>query len=258
VPGGWSGSGRFCGAEGARPYDVGMVDVTDATFQTAVVERSATVPVVVDLWAEWCGPCKTLGPIIEKVVAETEGRVELAKVDVDSNPQIANAFQAQSIPAVHAVVAGKVVDSFIGAQPESVVREFVGKLSASPEEQEVARLVELGDEDSLRAALELKADSEPAVLALAELLVARGDTEEATALLGRIPETPEARRIAALARTGGMPSGGDAEVEAKLADLLETVKADDEARKQFVDLLELLVDDDSRAAWRRQLSARLF
>ncbi|MGI9576691.1 MAG: thioredoxin domain-containing protein [Microthrixaceae bacterium] len=235
-----------------------MADVTDATFQTAVIERSAAVPVVVDLWAEWCGPCKTLGPIIEKVVAETQGKVELAKVDVDANPQIANAFQAQSIPAVHAIVDGKVADSFVGAQPESVVREFVAKLNASPEEQEVARLIEAGDEASLRAALEIKADSEPAVVALAELLVTRGDTEEATTLLQRVPETPEVRRVAALARTGGVPSGGDSEVEQKLGELLPTVKADDDARKEFVDLLEVLGDDDSRAAWRRQLSAELF
>lgn len=243
---------------GGRPYHGAMVDVTDATFQTAVVERSATVPVVVDLWAEWCGPCKTLGPIIERVIAETEGKVELAKVDVDSNPQIANAFQAQSIPAVHAIVDGKVADSFVGAQPESVVREFVSRLSTSPEEQEIDRLVALGDEDSLRAALEIKADSEAAVVALAELLVNRGDTEEAETLLGRIPETPEVRRVAALARTGGVPSGGDTEVEQKLEELLESVKTDDEARKQFVDLLEILSDDESRAAWRRQLSARLY
>ena len=242
----------------ARPYHGVMVDVTDATFQTAVVERSATVPVVVDLWAEWCGPCKTLGPIIEKVVAETEGKVELAKVDVDSNPQIASAFQAQSIPAVHAVVGGKVVDSFIGAQPESAVREFVGKLSASPEDQEVDRLVALGDEASLRAALEIRPDAEAAVVALAELLVERGGTDEATELLGRIPETPEVRRVAALARTGGVPGGGDAEVEEKLAGLLETVKDDDHARQQFVDLLEVLADDEARAGWRRQLSARIF
>src|SRR3546814_11686380 len=93
------------------------IDVTDATFATDVVERSKSVPVVVDLWAEWCGPCKTLGPIIEKVIAETDGKVVLAKVDVDTNPQVANAFQVQGIPAVHAVRDGRVVDSFVGAQP---------------------------------------------------------------------------------------------------------------------------------------------
>src|SRR3954454_5158798 len=80
-----------------------MADVTDQTFEQAVIERSKTVPVVVDLWAEWCGPCKTLGPIIEKVIEETVGAVELAKVDVDANPAVARAFQVQSIPAVYAL-----------------------------------------------------------------------------------------------------------------------------------------------------------
>jgi len=235
-----------------------MVDVTDATFQTEVIERSASVPVVVDLWAEWCGPCRTLGPIIEKVVAETDGAVALAKVDVDANPQIAQAFQAQSIPAVHAVVEGRVVDSFIGAQPEAQVREFVSRLAVSPEQQQVEQLVAAGDEASLRAALELDADHEGAVVGLAELLVERGETDEALALLGRIPETPEVRRVSALARMGGVPEGGDAGVEAQLGELLGRVRDDDEARKAFVDLLEVLSGDEERAAWRRKLSAQLF
>src|SRR5581483_2716713 len=101
------------------------VDVTDSTFQTDVIARSATVPVVVDLWAEWCGPCKTLGPILEKVVAATNGAVALAKVNVDENPRVAQSFQVQSIPAVFAIKDGKVVDQFIGALPEAQVVEFV-------------------------------------------------------------------------------------------------------------------------------------
>src|SRR3546814_11553259 len=92
------------------------IDVTDATFATDVVERSKSVPVVVDLWAEWCGPCKTLGPIIEQVIAETDGKVVLAQVDVDTNPQVANAFQVQGTPAVHAARDGPAVDHFVGAQ----------------------------------------------------------------------------------------------------------------------------------------------
>ena len=92
-----------------------VIDVTDATFASAVIERSMSVPVVVDLWAEWCGPCKVLGPILEKVVNETSGAVELAKVDVDANPQVAEAFKVQSIPAVFAIHEGKIVDTFVGA-----------------------------------------------------------------------------------------------------------------------------------------------
>src|SRR6202035_4031058 len=108
-------------------------------------------PVVVDLWAEWCGPCKTLGPILEKVVGETDGAVELVKVDVDTNRQVAGAFQVQSIPAVYAFSKGKVVDGFVGALAEPAVREFVGRLVAAPSEAD--QLVAVGDEASLRAAL---------------------------------------------------------------------------------------------------------
>src|SRR3954447_22701073 len=108
------------------------MDVTDSTFETAVLERSTEVPVVVDLWAEWCGPCRTLGPIIEKVVGETNGSVELVKVDVDSNPQISKAFRVQSIPAVYAIRDRQVVDSFIGALPEPAVREWVSRLAPPP------------------------------------------------------------------------------------------------------------------------------
>src|SRR5690349_23928958 len=114
------------------------IDVTDATFPTEVVERSKQVPVVVDLWAEWCGPCKTLGPILEKVIDETGGKVVLAKVDVDSNRQTAAAFQVQGIPAVYALKDGKVVDGFVGAQPEANVREFVAGLLPSEEEDQLA------------------------------------------------------------------------------------------------------------------------
>ena len=111
-----------------------MIDVTDATFEQAVIARSAQVPVVVDLWAPWCGPCKTLGPILERVVAETEGAVELVKVNVDENPRVSATFQVQSIPAVFALRDGKVVDEFIGALPEAQVAEFVERLAPQPSE----------------------------------------------------------------------------------------------------------------------------
>ena len=98
------------------------IDVTDATFEHEVMERSAEVPVVVDLWAPWCGPCRTLGPIIEQVVDETDGKVELVKVNVDENPQISQAFGVQSIPLVVAVKDGQPIDGFLGAHPEATVR----------------------------------------------------------------------------------------------------------------------------------------
>ena len=233
-----------------------MADVTDATFNTDVVERSRTVPVVVDLWAEWCGPCRTLGPILEKVVADTGGQVELAKVDIDANPSVASMFQVQSIPAVYAMKDGKVVDGFLGAQPEWQVAEFVQRLYPSVEDREVDRLVAAGDESSLRAALELEPSEEKVIVALAELLVSDGRAEEGLALLERIPESPATRRVAALARTGGLADAGD--LDARLDSLLSQVKDDDDARQQFVDLLELIEDPDAAGAWRRKLAARLF
>jgi putative thioredoxin len=236
-------------------------DVTDATFEADVLQRSHEVPVLVDLWAPWCGPCRTLGPVLEEVVAATGGRVELAKVNVDENPQISQAFRVQGIPAVYALSGGKVVDGFVGAQPEPAVREFVGRLLPSEDELEIERLVAKGDEQSLRQALELKADHHDAIVGLAELLAGRrsdGDLDEALGLLERIPETPETRRVAALIRTDGNGAAAD-EITSKLDALLDRVKADDEVRQEFVDLLEVLGPDDPRTAdYRRQLTARLY
>jgi len=105
-----------------------IIDVTDESFNTDVVARSRTVPVILDLWAEWCGPCKQLGPILEKLATEANGAFVLARVDVDSNPQLSAALQVQSIPMVVAVVAGQIADGFMGAMPESQVREWLGQV----------------------------------------------------------------------------------------------------------------------------------
>jgi putative thioredoxin len=233
------------------------MDVTDATFEQDVLERSTQATVIVDLWAEWCGPCKQLGPIIEKVVDESGGRAVLAKVDVDANPRVAQSFQVQSIPAVYAVRNRKVVDGFIGALPEAQVRAFVDAVAPAASEADV--LAARGDEASLRAALDLQHDHPGAVVALAELLVERGDGDEALELLERIPETADTRRIAALARVGAGAEEGDDEIERELQELLDRVKTDDDARQRFVDLLEVLGPDDPRTArYRKQLTARLF
>ena len=231
------------------------IDVTDVTFQSEVIDRSMDTPVIVDLWAPWCGPCRTLGPIIEKVVDETDGRVVLVKVNVDENPNVSAAFQVQSIPAVYALKDGKVVDGFIGAQPEPAVRQFVEQLA--PAASEADQLAAAGDEVSLRKALELEPDHAEAIVRLSEQLVGRGDSEEALALLARIPESAETRRVAALARVGD-EVGGDGDIAARLDALLDRVKEDD-ARQQFVDLLELLGPDDPRTAdYRKKLASRLY
>jgi putative thioredoxin len=233
------------------------IDVTDETFETEVLDRSVDVPVVVDLWAEWCGPCKTLGPILENVIDETNGAVALVKVDVDANPQVAGAFRVQSIPAVFALQDRKVIDSFIGAIPEPAVRQFIARLAPAP--TEVDRLIAAGDEASLRAAVELEPGNERAITALAEHLVGHGQNDEALALLERIPETAESRRVAALARLGSEAGVANDGVEAKLDALLERVKDDDGARQEFVDLLEVMGADDPRTTqYRRALAARLF
>ncbi len=233
-----------------------MADVTDATFETAVVERSKQVPIVVDLWAEWCGPCKQLGPILEKVIGETNGAVELAKVDVDANPAVGQAFQVQSIPAVYAMVDGQIVDGFMGAQGEAQVREFVEKLVPAQELSEVEQLIANGDEASLIAAVNIEHDNAEAICALAEIFINTDRADEAMQILARIPESPETRRLAALARTGDAGAG---DIDATLAELLPKVKADEDARQQFVDLLEVLGGSDPRTAeWRRKLSTALF
>ena len=233
------------------------IDVTDATFQSDVGQRSSTVPVVVDLWAEWCGPCRTLGPVLDKVIGATDGQVELAKVDIDANPGVAQAFKVQSIPAVYAMKDGKVVDGFMGAQPEWQVAEFVQRLLPNAVESEVDRLIAAGDEESLRQALALEASNERVIVALSELLVSADRVDDGLALLQRIPESAATRRVSALARTGGAPSD-TADLAERLDALLDTVKGDDDARQEFVDLLELLDDDDATAVWRRKLAARLF
>jgi putative thioredoxin len=239
-----------------------MIDVTDATFEQEVLNRSNQVPVVVDLWAPWCGPCQTLGPIIEKAVDATEGAVVLAKVNVDENPSISQSFQVKSIPAVFALRDGKVVDGFIGAQPEAAVAEFVAKLTPQPTEADL--LVEQGlaaqDAALLRQALELQPDHAGAIVGLAGLLIADGETDEALAILARIPETPETRRLQAEARLAAQQvSVTDEAVDVLLDGLLEKVRDDDSARQEFVDLLETLDPADPRTTqYRKALSARLF
>lgn len=242
---------------GSYPCTV-IIDVTDETLEAEVLTRSLTTPVVVDLWAPWCGPCKTLGPMIEAEVAATGGQVVLAKINVDENPAASQAFKVQSIPAVFAISGGRIVDQFVGALPEEKIREFVQKLVVPAEPTEVDLLRERGDEASLRQALELEPDNADVIIDLAELLAGEDRGDDALELLARIPETAETRRIAAFVRSGSGLHSAD-QIELRLAELLVTVKGNDDARQEFIDLLELLGPDDPQTAvWRKKLTTTLF
>lgn len=234
-----------------------MNDVTDATFSTAVIERSMIVPVVVDLWAAWCQPCKTLGPILEKVIGETGGAVELAKVDVDANPEVSQAFNVQSIPAVFALHEGKIVDSFVGALPEAAVRQFIEKLA--PGASVVDQLVGAGDEASLRGALELDPANAEAAVALANLLRQSDRLDDAEAVLAPFANVLEAKTV--LARIGLQRSGVslDGDLDLTLEHLLDQTATDDSAKDHLLKILDALGPGDPRyVAFRRRLASRLY
>lgn len=216
-----------------------------------------TVPVVVDLWASWCQPCKTLGPILEKVVGETSGAVELVKVDVDANPDVAQAFNAQSIPAVFAIFEGKIVDSFVGALPEPAVREFIEKLA--PGATLVDQLVNKGDEASLRGALELDASNADAAVALGELLRTSDRLDEALVVLNPFEHVLAAKTV--LARIHLQQSGVsiDGDVDLTLEHLLEQAKTDPSARTNLLEMLDALGPEDPRyVSFRRRLANYIY
>ncbi len=234
-----------------------MSDVTDATFATAVLDRSKTVPVVVDLWATWCGPCRTLSPILEKVIGETNGAVELAKVDVDANPQVAQAFAVQSIPSVFALRDGQVVDSFVGALPEAAVREFVKKLA--PGASLIDQLIAVGDENSLRRALDVDPDHVGAAVALAELLYGEGRLDDAEAVLAPFEQALPAKTVLARVRLArsGVTLGGD--IDLTLEHLLAQTAVDPSAKENLLALLDALGPDDPRyVSFRRRLASQLY
>lgn len=234
-----------------------MMDVTDATFSVEVIERSKVVPVVVDLWAEWCGPCKTLGPILEKVIGETNGGVELVKVDVDSNPQVAQAFAVQSIPAVFALRDGQIVDSFVGALGEPQVRDFVEKLA--PGATLVDHLVDQGDEASLRGALELDGANLEAAVALGELLLEGSRLDEAETVLEPFAHLLAAKTVLARVRLQRSGVSMDGDLDLTLEHLLEQSGTDEQARSSLLEMLDALGPEDPRyVSFRRRLASRLY
>ncbi len=191
------------------------MDVTENNFQTAVIDRSKVLPVVVDFWAEWCGPCRQLGPVLERAVAARAGKIELVKVDTDANPMLARTFQIQGIPAVKAFRDGEVVSEFVGAQPPAAVERFLDTLLPS----ETDGLVELGDEQSLRQAVELEPSRADAVLGLAKILHGRGEDDEALKLLSGVPGNFAADGLAARIKLEQANGDGPADLQAAFAAL---------------------------------------
>jgi putative thioredoxin len=182
-----------------------VTDVTEQDFQQKVVERSSQVPVVVDFWAEWCGPCRTLGPALEKAVNARNGQIELAKLDTDRNPRIAQEFQIASIPAVKAFKDGKVVAEFIGAVPPARIEAFLNEIVPSEADQ----LAESGDEDSLRKALELDPRHAQAAVGLGRVLLERGEVDEAREVLKAFPHDFVADGLAARAELSATENGAN-------------------------------------------------
>jgi putative thioredoxin len=243
------------------------VDTSEATFQRDVIDRSYDVPVVVDFWAEWCGPCRTLGPLIEKAVDAREGQVELVKLDTDANQRLAAEYRIQSIPAVKAFKDGQVVDEFVGALPPAAVERFLDGLAPS----EAERLVEAGGEANLRRALELEPGRADATLALAKLLADRGDREDALTLLANVAGSFAAEGLAARLRLEEDPALREAfaaldagETERGLDLLIEALAAADpdrreDLRKAIVGVLdELGVEHPLARDSRRRLASALY
>jgi putative thioredoxin len=245
-----------------------VIDVSEETFEQEVLERSKTVPVVVDFWAEWCGPCRQLGPALEQAANRREGKVVLAKLDTDANQRLAAAFRIQGIPAVKAFKDGRVASEFVGAQPPARIEAFLDSLLPS----EADALVAAGDEESLRRALELEPANAGARLRLARLLRERGEDDAALQVLGSATGNFAAEGLAARIRLeqAGQPDLAAAfaaldrgDRQAALDELLAAFpSADgvrDDLRRIVVGILdELGVDDPLAREYRRKLAAALY
>ena len=274
-----------------------VIDVTTEEFPQAVLQRSHDVPVVVDFWAEWCGPCKILDPVLHKVAGESAGSLELVKVDVDANPELSIQYGIQGIPTVIAFRDGDVAARFTGALPEAAVRQWMTELVPSEldlavdEARDAAIAGDTGRAEYLyRAVLDQRSDHPDAGTGLAALLIARGEPDEALTVLGKLAPTPDVDRLQAAARLSESRTGDVAELERTLAsnpgdaasrlglaralashgeyepaldDLLLIVreKGDlmNDARQAMLDIFEVLGNDHPlTSTYRRQLASSLF
>ena len=248
-------------------------DVGQADFEQNVIERSREVPVVVDFWAEWCGPCRRLGPALEKAAVDREGEIDLAKVDVDTNQGLAQAFQVQGIPAVKAFRDGKVVGEFTGAIPPAQIEAFFNQLVPSEAEQQAESALESGDEADLRAALDADPRNSGVARALARLLLARDETDAALEVLEPHEHDFTAAGLAARARLSRKGGGGldeafaawDSDDRASALEALQTAFADadedgrPDIRKVMVAIFtELGPSDPLAREHRRRLATAMY
>jgi putative thioredoxin len=268
-----------------------VIDVTEETFNTEVAARSRTTPVIVDLWADWCGPCKQLSPVLEKLANEAAGAWVLAKVDVDANPRLAQAFQAQSIPMVVAVMGGQMVDAFLGAMPEAQVRQWLTQVLSVADQLGVGSASAAGDADPAESL-----DSMPPAYTEAQEAMERGDMDTAASVLEKaLAETPAdpilkswlaqvnlIKRVSAYdqaaVRRDAAAHPADVDAQLKVADvematgrteeafdrILGAIKRTsgqdrDKARRHLLDLFEIFPPDDPHVKRARsQLTALLF
>jgi putative thioredoxin len=239
-----------------------VINVDEANFQQEVIGRSRQVPVVVDFWAAWCGPCRTLSPTLEGLAREYAGGFVLAKIDVDANQDLAMRFGVQGIPAVKAFRDGKLADEFVGAQPAPMVRQFIQRLIPTAADRQVSAGRALLDaqqpveaETAFRQALAADASHAAATLGLAQALLAQGQTEPAAEALSRVPlGTPEGneaarlqKEIALRAETAGADEAslrsrlaaepGDLEARYTLAGLLAVERRYDEALEHYLEIV---------------------
>jgi putative thioredoxin len=273
-----------------------VIDVTEETFNTEVAARSRTTPVIVDLWADWCGPCKQLSPVLEKLANEAAGTWVLAKIDVDANPRLAQAFQAQSIPMVVAIIGGQMVDAFLGAMPEAQVKQWLTQVLAVGAQLGVSSAGGSGGAAGMDAGSPDEAESMPPAYAEVQAAMERGDMDAAASVLEKtLAENPAdpvlkswlaqvnlIRRVdsydEATARRAAAASPGDVDAQVKVADiemaagrtedafqrLLGAVKRTtgeerNKARLALLDLFDIFPPDDPQVKKARgQLTALLF